>query len=135
MGMPVALGAEGPPEEVCSKWRNLEGCGLKEVPHIQAYLPWKYSDRLLLQRWRSLHIFEPAEQSGSTTWGEPAERLLYMYSEVLGGSSGDRTLLLWLPLAAGVRQSLESPSQGTAWVAMHVDLLLCPELDRLIPAS
>ena len=25
MGMLVALGAEGSPEEICSKWRNLEG--------------------------------------------------------------------------------------------------------------
>ena len=32
--------------------------------------------------------------SGSTTWGELAERLPYMYSEVSGGNSGDKTLLL-----------------------------------------
>ena len=58
-----------------------------------------------------------------------------MYSEVLGGSSGDKTLLLWPPLAAGVRQSLECPSQGTAWLAMPVDPPPHPELGRPIPTS
>ena len=53
----------------------------------------------------------------------------------LRGNSGDKTLLLWLPLAAGLRQSLESPSQGTAWVAMPIDPLPCPELGRPIPTS
>ena len=53
-----------------------------------------------------------------------------MYSEVLGGSSGNKTLLLWPPLAAGVRQSLECPSQGTAWVAMPVDPPSCPGLGQ-----
>ena len=98
--------------------------------------PWEYSDRLLLRRRRrSLHIPEHAEQSGSTTWGELAERLPYMYSEVSGGSSGDKTLLLWLPLAAGVRQSLECPSQGTAWVATPVDPLPRPEVGQPILTS
>ena len=58
-----------------------------------------------------------------------------MYSEVLGGSSGDKTLLLWPPLAAGVRQPLECPSQGTAWVAVPVDPLPHPELGRPILTS
>ena len=41
-----------------------------------------------------IHTLEPAGQSGSTTWGELAERLPYKYSEVSGGNSGDKTLLL-----------------------------------------
>ena len=92
-------------------------------------------DQLLLWRRRSLHTLEPAGQSGFTTWGEPAERLPYMYSKVSGDNSGNKTLLLWPPLAAGVRQSLESPSQGSAWVATPVDPLLCSELGRPIPTS
>ena len=83
---------------------------------------------VLLRRWRSLHIPGSAEQSGSTTWKEPTVRLPYMYSGVLGGSSGDKTLLLWPPLAAGVRQLLGCPSRGTAWAAVPVDPLPCPEL-------
>ena len=37
---------------------------------------------------------QPAGQSGSMTWGELAERLPYMYSEVSGDNSGNKTLLL-----------------------------------------
>ena len=57
------------------------------------------------------------------------------YSRVSGGSSGDKTLLLWLPLAVGARQLLGCPSQGTAWVAMPVDPPPHPELGWPIPTS
>ena len=65
-GIQVVPWVERSPEEACSKWRNLEGCGLEEVPRIQAYLLWRYLQWLLLWR-RSLHTLESALQSGSTT--------------------------------------------------------------------
>ena len=68
-------------------------------------------------------------------WGELTERLPYTYSGAVGGSSGDKTLLLWLPLAAGVRQLLKCASQGTAWVVVPVDPPPHPELGQPIPIS
>ena len=119
--MLVVPWAESPPEEACSKLSNLEVRGLEKVPHIQAYLPWRYSVWFLWRR-RSLHTLESALQSDSTMWGEPTEGLLHTYSGVSDGNSGDKTLLLWPLLAAGAGQPLGGPNHGSAWVAAPVDL-------------
>ena len=68
-------------------------------------------------------------------WRELTARLPYTYSRALGDSNGDKTLLLWLPLAAGVRQSPGCPSRGTTWAAAPVDSPPHPELGQPILIS
>ena len=68
-------------------------------------------------------------------WGEPTEGLPHTYSEVSDDNSGDKTLLLLPPLAAGTGQPHVGPNHGSAWVAMPAGYLLDPGPRRPNPTG